>query len=147
MRQLVLHSSVVAILLAWSPGCSNPNVEGAAAPAGSAPSAASTAAAVATGADAPAADAKTLVRSGSAVVLDVRTPGEFSGGHLDRATNIPVDELPSRLADVDKLTGGDKSKPIVVYCARGSRAARAKMALDGAGYTAVVNGGGIDDLR
>jgi phage shock protein E len=46
-----------------------------------------------------------------------------------------------------KLTSGDKSKPIVVYCAAGSRAAKAKRTLESAGYTQVVNGGGLDELR
>jgi len=48
---------------------------------------------------------------------------------------------------VDKLVGGDKTKPVVVYCARGGRAQKAKDQLDAAGYTHVVNGGGYDDLR
>ena len=42
-----------------------------------------------------------------------------------------------------QLAHGDKSKPIVVYCAAGKRAARAKETLEAAGYTNVVNGGGI----
>jgi phage shock protein E len=93
----------------------------------------------------PAA-AKELLAKG-AVALDVRKPDEFSSGHLDRATNIPVQDLSARLADVEKLVGGDKSKPVVVYCAAGGRAAKAKEQLEAAGYTQVVNGGGYDDLR
>src|SRR3954467_5073622 len=90
--------------------------------------------------------AKKLVASG-AVVLDVRSPGEFAEEHLPQATNVPVDTVRDRIADVEKLTGGDKSRPIVVYCAKGSRAAKAKLVLEEAGYTRVVNGGGLDDLR
>ena len=93
----------------------------------------------------PAA-ARTLIASG-AVVLDVRTPDEFAADHLPQASNIPVDKVAEQLAQVDKLAGGDKSRPIVVYCAAGSRAAKAKQTLEGAGYTQVVNGGGLDDLR
>jgi phage shock protein E len=87
-----------------------------------------------------------MVASG-ALVLDVRTPQEFGAGHLSTATNVPVDEVGARLAEVDALAHGDKAKPIVVYCAKGGRAARAKQMLEGAGYTNVVNGGGYDDLR
>lgn len=90
----------------------------------------------------PAA-ARQLVAAG-AVVVDVRTPEEYAGGHLPTAVNLPVQTFAP--ADVDKLTGGDKSKPVVVYCASGKRSAKAKAALDAAGYTNVVNGGGYDDL-
>lgn len=93
----------------------------------------------------PAA-AKQLIAAG-AVVLDVRTPEEYAEAHLPAATNVPVDGFADHLADVEKLAGGDKSKPIVVYCAAGARAAKAKRVLDDAGYTKVVNGGGLDDLR
>lgn len=82
-----------------------------------------------------------------AVVIDVRTPDEFETGHLRRATNIPVDQLQSRLGDVDALVYGDNHTPIVVYCSKGSRAARAKQILEGAGHLAVINGGGYDDLK
>lgn len=89
---------------------------------------------------------KQLVAAGAAVV-DVRTPEEFADGHLDRATNIPVDDLGGRMPEVDALVGGDRAKPVVVYCRSGARASRAKQQLEAAGYTNVVNGGGLRDLR
>lgn len=92
------------------------------------------------------ATARSLIASG-AVVIDVRTADEFAERHLASAVNLPVDELPGRLAEVDRLVGGDRTRPIVVYCAAGARAARAKARLEAAGYTNVVNGGGLDDLR
>jgi phage shock protein E len=93
----------------------------------------------------PAA-AKKMIEAG-AVIVDVRTAEEFSDGHLPNAVNVPVQELPNRLAEVEKLVGGDRDKPIVVYCAAGGRAAKAKAQLDAAGYTRVINGGGYDDLH
>lgn len=93
----------------------------------------------------PAA-ARTLIASG-AIVYDVRTPDEFGQGHLDQAQNLPLDQLSGRLAEVAERTGNDHGKPIVVYCAAGARAAKAKRLLEQAGYTNVVNGGGLDDLR
>ena len=60
---------------------------------------------------------------------------------------IPIQDLPSRLLEVDTLAAGDKARPIVVYCAKGGRAGKAKQQLEAAGYTRVVNGGGFDDLR
>jgi phage shock protein E len=59
--------------------------------------------------------------------------------------NIPVDTLNGQMSDIEKLTSGDKTKPIVVYCQAGGRAGRAKTALTAAGYTQVTNMGGIDD--
>ena len=51
------------------------------------------------------AKAKEMIANG-AVVIDVRTTDEYAGDHLAQATNIPLDQLGSRLADVEKLTGG-----------------------------------------
>jgi phage shock protein E len=92
------------------------------------------------------AKAKEMIASG-ATVIDVRSTDEFSGDHLAQATNIPIDQFGTRLADVEKLVGGDKSKPVVVYCAAGGRASKAKKQLEAEGYTNVVNGGGLDDLK
>ena len=89
------------------------------------------------------AQAKQLIAQG-ATVLDVRTPDEFKDAHLPQATNMPIQGFDP--AAVAKLVGGDKTKPIVVYCAKGGRAQKAKDQLDAAGYTHVVNGGGYDDL-
>ena len=89
------------------------------------------------------AQAKQLIAQG-ATVLDVRTPDEFKDGHLPQATNVPIQGFD--LAAVDKLVAGDKTRPVVVYCAKGGRAQKAKDQLDAAGYTHVVNGGGYGDL-
>ncbi len=93
----------------------------------------------------PAA-ARALIETG-ATVLDVRSPDEFAAGHVPNAVNVPVETVPSRLAEIEALVGSDRSKPIVVYCAAGGRAAKAKTALDEAGFTKVVNGGGFRDLK
>ncbi|HWU88152.1 MAG TPA: rhodanese-like domain-containing protein [Kofleriaceae bacterium] len=84
--------------------------------------------------------------AGGAVVLDVRTADEYAEGHLPSAVNVPVQELAQRMAEVNALVSGDKARPVVVYCASGNRASKAKQALEAAGYSRVVNGGGLDDL-
>jgi adenylyltransferase/sulfurtransferase len=56
-----------------------------------------------------------------------------------------VGDLKSRLAEIEKLTGGDKKKPIVVHCQSGGRSQRAKELLTAEGYEQVTNLGGIDD--
>lgn len=75
------------------------------------------------------------------IIIDVRTPQEFSSGAIDGAVNIPVDELENRL---DEVSGYNQ---IVVYCRSGARSTKAKTILDNAGYKNVVNGGGIDQMR
>ena len=112
---------------------------------------AATAAAPAATAPAPLPDrdpslARKLVAEG-ALLLDVRTQQEWDERHLDGASHIPVQEIDGRLEEVDKLTGGDHDKPIVVYCRAGTRAAQAKEKLVSAGYTQVTNLGGIDDWK
>lgn len=70
-------------------------------------------------------------------LLDVRTPGEFSGGHIEGAANINVDDLRNRLADVPT------DQPIVVYCRSGNRSAQAARILADAGFENIYDLGGI----
>lgn len=56
-----------------------------------------------------------------APVIDVRTPDEFSNGHLQNAVNININNE-SFDSEVNKL---DKNKPVFVYCLSGHRSARA----------------------
>jgi phage shock protein E len=74
-------------------------------------------------------------------VIDVRSPAEFRGGSYPSAMNIPLDELPAK---IDRLRPLDK--PIVVYCASGARSAQAASLLKKAGFTDVVNGGGLSAM-
>ncbi len=76
-----------------------------------------------------------LVKEG-AIILDVRTPGEFSTGHIKGSINISVDKLTHNL---NKLKA--KNKPIITCCASGMRSASAKSMLQSNGYTNVHNGG------
>lgn len=92
------------------------------------------------------AGARQLLAQG-AVAVDVRSPGEFADGHVAGAVNVPVQHVAARVAEIEQLLGGDRTKPLVVYCGTGARSARAKETLAAAGFTHVVNGGGYDDLR
>ena len=69
-----------------------------------------------------------------ALLLDVRSPGEFESGHLEGARNIPVGELEKRVAEL-----GAKETKIVVYCHSGVRATRAAGILKDQGFTHVTN--------
>lgn len=56
------------------------------------------------------AQIQSALKEQNAQVIDVRSPGEFAGGHLAGAINIPVGELGDRLAEV-----GAKDRPLVLY--------------------------------
>ncbi|MBX3132623.1 MAG: rhodanese-like domain-containing protein [Gemmatimonadaceae bacterium] len=75
------------------------------------------------------------------IAIDVRSKLEFWMGHLEGAVNIPVDRLPEGLAG-HQLTPQSR---ILVYCASGMRSAQAATILKQAGYTRVVDGGGIGE--
>jgi phage shock protein E len=76
-----------------------------------------------------------------AKVVDVRTPGEFAGGHYPGAVNIPLDKLPKRMKKL-----GSKDGSIIVYCNTGSRSRVALSRLRAAGFEDVINGGGLSSL-
>jgi phage shock protein E len=78
----------------------------------------------------------------SALVVDVRTPREYEGGHVDGAVNIPLNELSDRMVEL-----GEKQRSIVLYCHSGMRAATALGMLKRAGYTNVVNAGTIHGVE
>ena len=85
----------------------------------------------------PLDQAKELLKQG-ALLVDVRTPGEYKSGHIDNAKNIPVSEVSKRLSEF-----GPKDKPVIVYCRSGARSHRAMKELQANGYTKVYNLGGI----
>jgi rhodanese-related sulfurtransferase len=76
-----------------------------------------------------------------ALVVDVRTPGEFAAGAYPGATNIPLDQIAKRLADF-----GDRKRAVVVYCRSGNRSAQAKIILEKNGFSSVSNGGALKDM-
>lgn len=76
----------------------------------------------------PPAKAHAEVDAG-ALLLDVRTEGEFGGGSLPGAKNIPLGSLGSRVAELSK------EHAIVVFCASGMRSARAASILRAQGFT------------
>ncbi|MDP2341873.1 MAG: rhodanese-like domain-containing protein [Deltaproteobacteria bacterium] len=75
------------------------------------------------------------------LVLDVRTEAEWDRGHLEDAWLIPLDELADSLADLDRVLGGDRERPIVVVCGTGRRAEKARAFLRTEGFPHVSNGG------
>ncbi|MGA9779477.1 MAG: rhodanese-like domain-containing protein [Limisphaerales bacterium] len=65
-----------------------------------------------------------------ALVVDVRTAGEFQSGHLSNAVNIPLGELQSGLP---RLVS-DKNRVLLLHCLSGTRSGFARRALKSMGY-------------
>ena len=73
----------------------------------------------------------------SATIIDVRTPGEFAMGNVTGSTNIPLDQVPSRVDEFKQIEGD-----IILCCASGGRSGQATMFLQQNGMNNVHNGGG-----
>jgi rhodanese-related sulfurtransferase len=71
-----------------------------------------------------------------AVIIDVRSTGEFAGGHAKGAVNMPLDQLEGKVSKIKAY-----KKPIVLCCASGMRSARAKSFLAGQGITDLHDAG------
>jgi phage shock protein E len=78
----------------------------------------------------------------SRVVIDVRTPAEYGAGHIAGAQNIDVEA-----ADFgSKISTLDEKASYLVYCRSGRRSAIAAEEMAKAGFTDIVDGGGMADL-
>ncbi len=73
-----------------------------------------------------------------AVLLDVRTPGEYQEGHIPGSKNIPLQTLD----EIEEIVE-NKATPIFVYCLSGGRSRQATAILQQMGYSDVKNIGGI----
>ena len=81
-----------------------------------------------------AKDAAAYLKTG-ALVIDVRSPGEFHSGHLTNAINIPLDEIATTVPQ----RWPDKSQVLLLHCQSGMRSGMAKGKLKGLGYTNTFN--------
>jgi len=76
-----------------------------------------------------------------AVILDVRTPGEFNSGHINGAVNIALSKLH------DSVPVYPKDTPIITYCSHGLRSKKAAGLLREHGFTKVYDGGSQESLE
>lgn len=76
-----------------------------------------------------------------AVIIDVRSQGEFAGGHIKGAKNIPLNEIGNKINDIKKI-----NKPVIACCASGMRSSQATSILKQNGIDA-INGGGWQSLQ
>jgi phage shock protein E len=70
-----------------------------------------------------------------ALVIDVRTPAEFSAGHLPGAINLPLDQIETTLPRRVK----DKNHVLLLHCHSGMRSGVAKRKLNALGYSNAFN--------
>lgn len=87
-----------------------------------------------------AEEAKNIIDSEDVIILDVRTPEEYNGGHIENAVLLPVTEIPDKAEEILP----DKDSKILVYCRSGNRSATAAKDLIRMGYTSVYDFGGIN---
>lgn len=83
--------------------------------------------------DIRSSEAHEMVSKG-ARLIDVRSPAEFATTHIDGARNIPVSEIGGRTKELRPL-----DRPIILYCASGTRSAMAARTLRSAGFSNVYN--------
>lgn len=81
-----------------------------------------------------AKDAAAYLKNG-ALVIDVRTPGEFNSGHLTNAINDPLDQITTAVPERVK----EKSQVLLLHCASGMRSGMAQKKLQSLGYTNAFN--------
>lgn len=88
----------------------------------------------------PGTDFKALKEKG-AIIVDVRTPGEFMAGNISGSLNIPLDSLKAQLPILKK-----KNLPVIAVCRSGNRSAMAVAQMKQVGLEA-YNGGSWISLK
>jgi rhodanese-related sulfurtransferase len=88
----------------------------------------------------PKADLGALMADG-AIILDVRTPGEYASGHIKGSINMPLNTLPMQMAKLKK------DKPVITCCASGMRSGSARSTLLANGFQEVYNAGSWFNLK
>ena len=81
---------------------------------------------------------KKLIKSGKVTIVDVRSPSEFMGGHVAGSINIPLQEIPKRLAEFKKM------EHILLCCASGNRSRQATQFLKQNGIECENTGSWMD---
>ena len=88
------------------------------------------------GVDISVDEALRLWQNKEAIIIDVRTPGEYRDGHIPGVVNIPLDELEKRIGEIPK------DKKVVLICRTGNRSAQGTRLLRSKGLNNVYNSTG-----
>lgn len=81
------------------------------------------------------AEAQTKLAAGTAVLVDVREPGEWQSGVAAPAQLLPVSDLLGSRKKWKRFLADNKSKELILYCASGIRSANAALVLRKEGFT------------
>lgn len=85
-------------------------------------------------------DLKEMIKNG-ATIVDVRSPGEFQGGHVAGSINIPLNTVENEVERFKTLAA-----PVILCCASGNRSGQATRFLENQGVEC-VNGGGWTNVN
>lgn len=80
-----------------------------------------------------------MPKKGEGTIVDVRSPEEFRMGHVEGSINIPLQEVPGRIAEFRNM-----KSPLVLCCASGNRSGMAAMMLQREGVDCFNAGGWMD---
>ncbi len=80
-----------------------------------------------------------IIQENQGTIVDVRSYGEFMGGHVADSINIPLNEIPERTEEIKRLKG-----PLVLCCASGNRSGQAQHFLSQLGVECYNGGSWLD---
>ena len=80
-----------------------------------------------------------IIKEKQCSIIDVRSPGEFRSGNVTGSVNIPLQELPQRMEELENM-----KKPLVLCCASGGRSAQAHRFLAQQGIQCFDGGSWMD---
>ena len=80
-----------------------------------------------------------IISENQGTIVDVRTYEEFMGGHVADSINIPLNEIPQRIAELQQLKA-----PLILCCASGNRSGQAQQFLSQHGIESYNGGSWLD---
>lgn len=80
-----------------------------------------------------------IIKEKQGTIVDVRSYGEFMGGHVADSINIPLNEIPERIEELKNL-----KMPLILCCASGNRSGQAQYFLSQQGIECYNGGSWLD---
>lgn len=80
-----------------------------------------------------------IINEKRGTLIDVRSYAEFAGGHVVGSLNIPLQEIPHRIQEIQEL-----KTPLVLFCASGNRSNQAQVFLTAHGIECYNGGSWLD---
>ena len=80
-----------------------------------------------------------IIKEKQGTIVDVRSHSEFMGGHVAGSINIPLDEIPQKIEELQNLKA-----PLILCCASGNRSGQAQLLLTEHGIESYNGGSWLD---